>query len=101
MCFRELVENKKYIEYFQPDFLSPLQQLCMLYVCICVCMCAWSNEGRGVRKRKQASKYRQRTEERIRGENTCMLLNQTVAERSHRVGPAHTGIMAVLDDLET
>lgn len=30
-----------------------------------------------------------------------MLLNQTVAERSHRVRPAHTGIMAVFDDLET
>lgn len=30
-----------------------------------------------------------------------MLLNQIVASRSHRVGPAHTGIMTVFDDLET
>lgn len=28
-------------------------------------------------------------------ESTCMLPNQIVAPRSHRVGPVHTGIMAV------
>ena len=55
---------------------------------------------RGRRASRDRGQRKELERERER-ECTCMLLNQTVAERSHRVGPAHTGIIAVFDDLET
>lgn len=54
------------------------------------------------RKSEAGEQVETGTKERIRVRvSTCMLLNQTVAQRSHRVRPAHTGVIAVFDDLET
>lgn len=65
-----------------------------------------ASQTRGVLGRK-ATEAGERVEAQNRGkipserESTCMLLNQIAAETSHRVEPAHAGVMTVFDDLET